>query len=150
MSYESPSTPTGRRRNHALWIGPLVTLAGLISYFLVFARWPVLRDFPWVNLPLVLAGAAVSVVGFWRAFFRSALWRGKVLGTLGLVFSLLVAGLFNVYVFVFSSMLPETTRLTLELAQAPEIALPDQQGRLVRLTDLRGRKVIVTFFRGFW
>jgi len=150
MSHESPPIPARRHRNHALWIGPLVTMAGMISYFLVFARWAVLRDFPWVNLPVVLAGAAVSVVGFWRAFFRASLWRGKVLGTLGLVFSLLVAGLFNVYVFVFSSMLPEPTALTLELAEAPEIALPDQQGRLVSLTDLRGRKVIVTFFRGFW
>jgi len=150
MNHESTGSPGGRRGNHALWIGPLVTLAGLISYFLVFARWPVLRDFPWVNLPVVLAGAAVSVVGFWRAFFRSALWRGKVLGTLGLVFSLLAAGLFNGYVFVLSSMLPETTRVTSDLEYAPEIALPDQQGRLVSLTDLRGRKVIVTFFRGFW
>ncbi len=138
------------RRNHALWIGPLITMLGLISYFLVFVRWPVLRDFPWVNLPLVIAGLAISVLGFWRAFFRADRWRGKLLGSLGLALSLLVAGLFHAYVFFISYMVPEQTAVTAGLVTSPAIALPDQSGAIVSLAELRGRKVIVTFYRGFW
>ena len=28
-----------RRRNHAVWIGPVVVFAGAVSYFTVFAHW---------------------------------------------------------------------------------------------------------------
>ena len=140
--------PTGRRRrNHLVWIGPLVTFVGMVSYFLVFVRWPVLRDFPWVNLPLVLAGLVVS----WVALGRRV--RGSVVSNLlawsGLVFSTLVAGLFCFYVFHFSSTLPDSTA-TLQLEQAPGFSLSDQHGEVVRLADMRGENVILVFFRGFW
>ena len=137
-----------RRRNHAMWLGPLITFAGAVSYFTVFARWPALRDFPWVNLPLVLVGAGVSVVAFRRRRRESLLSR--VFAWSGLGFSALLAGLFVFYVFVFSSTLPAATTLTVELEQAPDFALADQHGRVVRLADLRGKKAVLVFFRGFW
>jgi hypothetical protein len=139
-----------KSRNHALWIGPLVTFAGLVSYFLVFVRWPALTEFPWVNLPLVLAGLGISLLGLWRAFRQSERYRGKVLGSLGFVFSLGVAGLFCFYVFYMSYLLPGESAVTRGLTAAPAVALPDQNGELVELAGLRGRKVIVTFYRGFW
>ena len=73
-----------------------------------------------------------------------------MLGALGLVLSLLVAGLFHAYVFSFSYMLPAKTATTRTLIDAPALALPNQHGDVVRLADLRGRKVIVIFYRGFW
>jgi hypothetical protein len=149
MAGARPREAGARRRNHALWFGPLVACGGFVSYFLVFARWPVLRDFPWLNLPLVLAGLAVSIVAFRRRdplasrFFKVLAWAGAG-------FSGLVAALFCAYVFVLSSMVPAPTALTQQLELAPDFALQDQHGAIVRLSDLRGKNVILTFFRGFW
>ena len=137
-------------RNHALWIGPLVTFVGLVSYFLFFVRWPALTEFPWVNLPLVLIGLGISLLGLWRAFRQAERYRGKRLGSLGLVFSLAVAALFCFYVFWMSYGVPGETAATRGLTMAPAISLPDQSGEIVELAALRGRKVIVTFYRGFW
>jgi hypothetical protein len=135
-------------RNHAMWLGPLITFAGMVSYFTVFVRWPALRDFPWVNLPLVLAGVALSILAFRRRRRTSLLSR--ILAGVGLGFSALIAGLFVFYVFFFSSTLPTATTLTAELEQAPDFALSDQHSRVVSLADLRGEKAVLVFFRGFW
>ncbi len=142
--------PSRRRRNHGLWLGPLVTIGGAISYFTVFVRWPALRDFPWVNLPWVLAGVALSGAAARRGFARPARFRGRIAGSLSLLVSLAVGALFCLYVFVFSAMLPAPTPVTLALAEAPDVALPDQHGRLVSLRALRGQRVVLTFYRGYW
>jgi peroxiredoxin len=34
--------------------------------------------------------------------------------------------------------------------QAPEFALPDQSGKTVRLSEARGHKVVLVFYRGYW
>ena len=77
-----------RRRSlaiHGLWLGPLLTFTGMITYFQVFARFPVLRDFPWVNLPVVMLGLGLTVGGMWIAFSRpTRLWVRRV-GSLGLL-----------------------------------------------------------------
>ena len=139
-----------RRRNHLIWIGPLVTFAGLVSYFTFFARFAALRDFPWVNLPLTLAGVALSAFGLWRAFARPAVFRGRILGTLGLVLSVFLGGLFSFYVFRLSYSLPEPSATTLSLEAAPDFALAAMNGDTVRLSDLQGSKVVLVFYRGFW
>jgi hypothetical protein len=139
-----------RRRNHLLWIGPLLTFVGGVTYFLYFARIPALRDVPWVNLPLVLGGLVLSLVAVGRGFARRAPYRGKVLGSLGAVFSLLIASLFTMYIFVWSYGLPAPGERTLSLGTAPDFILTDQHGAPVSLADLRGRKVVLTFYRGHW
>ena len=136
-----------RRRNHLTWIGPVITFLGMVSYFLVFVRWPMLRDFPWINLPLVLVGFATSVAAFRRRRRESLVSR--LLAWSGLGFSTLVAGLFCFYVFYYSSTLPVAGN-TLQIERAPGIALTDQHGDVVSLADMRGNKVILVFFRGFW
>lgn len=40
--------------------------------------------------------------------------------------------------------IPHVRQTTLESAIAPDFELPDRQGNLVRLSDLRGRKVLIT------
>jgi len=142
--------PARHPRNHLLWLGPLVTLAGGISYFLVFARYAALRDFPWLNLPLVLAGLALSGVGLWRAWSPRTSYRGKLLGPAALAFSALVSFFFVFYVFAISFWLPDPTSTATELVEAPGFRLLDQAGRTVSLDDYRGRKVVLTFYRGFW
>jgi hypothetical protein len=134
-------------RNHLIWLGPLVTFVGAVSYFLVFARFAALRDFPWVNLPLVLIGAAISVAGLRFALARS---RGKILAAIGATLSIALTVLFCGYVFVLSYTLPDPSAETLALDQAPGFELQDENGDLVSLADLRGTRVILVFYRGFW
>ncbi len=131
-----------------IWLGLLVVFAGVVSYFEVFTRFPPLRDFPRANLPLVLFGVALSGLGVARAFGRSE-YRGKVLGSIGLVLSLLLATLFVLYIFWFSN-LPPAGETAVNLAQAPDFALTSSDGETVRLSDYRGRKVALIFYRGFW
>lgn len=138
------------RRNHLIWLGPLVTVIGAISYFTFFARFPLLRDFPWVNLPLVLLGVVASGWALARAFGAGRGLLGKVLAPLGLLVSLALAALFTFYVFSLSYQLPGPTELAAKLEQAPDFRLTDQHGTSIRLADLRGRRVVLTFYRGHW
>lgn len=138
-----------RRRNHMIWIGLLVTVAGALSYFLFFVRFPPLRDFPWVNLPLVVLGLGLSTLGVWRAFLQPAVFRGRVFAPLGFAFSLLLATAFVFYIFWLSD-LPEASDVARNLVRAPDFALASTDGETVRLSDFLGEKVVLVFYRGFW
>ncbi len=70
-----------RKWNWLICVGFVVVLAGLFSYGF-FARFPMTRDFPWVNLLLFGIGAAFLVVGLFRAFGRPQLYRGKIFGSI--------------------------------------------------------------------
>jgi len=136
-----------RGRNHLAWLGPLVVFAGFVSYYLVFVDYPALRDFPWINLPLIWAGAFLSALAMRRAVVRG---RGKVPAVVGLLFSVLVTVLFHVYVFWYSYQLPDGARTVAARSVAPEFTLLDQRGRPVSLSDQRGNNVLLVFYRGFW
>ena len=92
---------------------------------------------------------ALSALAWWRAVAYPAEWRGRIVGALGLALSLLLSVLFAGYVFHLSYQLPvaETARL---LDRAPDFRLPDAYGRTVDLAGMRGRKVVLTFYRGYW
>jgi hypothetical protein len=139
-----------RRRNHAIWLGPLIVFTGAVSYFTFFAEFPVLRDFPWINLPIVLVGCGISFVAMRRAFSRAHIYRGKVLGSLSMIFSSLLTALFVGYIGYLSYQLPEPTKTTQSLSLAPGFVLNDQNGQEVSLEDFQGKKLIVTFYRGHW
>ena len=139
-----------RRWNHWAWIGPLLTFAAVVSYFLYFSRFPALRDFPWVNLPLAALGLLASAVAVWRAFARREEWRGRILAPLGLGLSMAFAGFLVGYVFFLSNQVPAPTETSVGLTAVPDLTLTDQNGRAVRLTDFRGRKLVLTFYRGYW
>lgn len=32
----------------------------------------------------------------------------------------------------------------------PDFALPDQEGRTLRLSSLRGKRILLIFYRGYW
>jgi hypothetical protein len=134
--------PTPRRRNHLIWIGSLVAIFGLVSYFVVFARYPALRDTAWLNLLLVLAGLTLSVVAIRR--------RLSFLSVAGALLSLVCAVLLAGYVFVLSEQLPGTAGVVAVGAPAPDFSLTDQSGATVSLSDFSGRPLVLVFYRGFW
>jgi len=143
------SDPSRRRANLAILFGPLLSVVGLVSYFAYFARFPALRDRPWLNVGLVLASVAVAFVGSLRSWRRGGLLRRLGAGlALGVAF--LPAALLVWYVFDLSYQMPPESATTAALQEAPDFALPDPQGRPVRLSDLRGQPVLLVFYRGFW
>lgn len=130
--------------------GLVLTLFGALSYFLYFYRFPVLRDFPWVNLPLVIAGAYVSVLG-WKKVLRAGTGRlGKGLATLGMGASLGLALLFCAYIFLLSNALPVAEGAPDAGTLAADFKLRDHNGQDVQLVDYRGSKVLLVFYRGDW
>jgi hypothetical protein len=137
-------------RNNFAWLGPAVTFAGVVTYFMWFARFPFLRDFPWLNLPLVLLGVVLSFLGVKAVLGAKRPRSRKLAAGGGLVLSAALATLFVGYVFVLSSMLPDPRQETLEMAAAPSVALTDAGGAVVDLADYRGRKAVLVFYRGYW
>lgn len=132
------------------WIGPALTFAGVVTYFMWFARYPLLRDFPWLNLPLVILGVVLSFLGVRAVFGENRPWSRKLAAGAGLVLAGALATLFIGYVFVLSSMLPDARDETMAMATAPTASLTDAGGAVVDLSDYRGRKAVLVFYRGYW
>ena len=78
-----------RKWNWPIWIGFVVAVGGLFSYEF-FALYPITRDFPWANLFLFGIGAALLLVGLFRAFGRPQLYRGKIFGSIFAVVAFLL------------------------------------------------------------
>lgn len=128
--------------NHAVWVGPLIVLIGVVTYFTVAVRFPDLRDSASVNLVLVTGGAAIAAWGL----FRRPNWKSWIgFGVAG-SFSLL----FCWYIFVYSSQLPAPDTAPKVGAAAPPLELPDQSGRMLSLENFSGQRVLVIFYRGYW
>jgi hypothetical protein len=128
-------------QSHIGWMGPLVAVIGLLSYFTLAVKVPSLRDTAWLNLLLVTAGLALSVLALVRARSWSR-WAGVA------VSGLAVVALFG-YVFGLSATVPDSAGAVAVGDSAPPLSLPDQNGQLADLGDLPGR-VVVVFYRGFW
>ena len=148
---DRPATHDNRRTANLLaWLGPLIVFVGAISYFLFFARFPLLRDFPWLNLPLVVVGLIMSAVGLRHALDATRTAWAKLFGSVAFVLSLTVAVLFGTYIFYFSYQLPKGDGALRVSQAAPDFKLPDQHGQTIELSALRGKKVILAFYRGHW
>ena len=136
------------RRVPWVFLGALLAVAGLLSYFTVFVRFPDLRDSASLNLGLTGIGALIAFVG-WLSHRREGLFR-KCTAAFGLIVALLSAVLLWGYVFKLSSMLPAITATTATLEQAPDFLLTASNGRVVQLSEFRGKPVVLVFYRGFW
>lgn len=139
---------TTPRTNHWLWAGPLVALAGLLSYFTFFHQWPATRDVPWVNLPMVWGGAVMALWGL-RLALRRGGWRIAA-GGLSALFAVGLAGLLTAYCFVLSYQMPAPSELTDTGAQLPALTLPAHDGSNVSLQEASKDTLVLAFYRGAW
>lgn len=153
------------KRSWNWWLagGFLLSLAGLITYFDVFARFPVTRDFPWANLLIFFVALMMLAAGLWRAFGQPERYRGKIYGPVLTVLGVAVFGLFIFYVFFFSYWLPESKGAPAAGDRMPDFTLPDQNGQPFQLSQWipsvaevvtedapEGRWVLLIFYRGHW
>jgi len=85
------------------------------------------------SLLLVLAG----VVGYFVVVFRAAAWLPAVRNDAVPNWILVALGV-------------GLAALAMRRAPAPDFALPNQAGKTVRLSGLRGAPVLLVFYRGHW
>lgn len=139
--------------------GFVIVVTAFLSYFFVFAAFPVTRDVPWLNLLLMAGGLVVVGAGVRRAFAQPGRWFGKISASLLAVLSVLILSLFVLYNFSFSAQLPESAGAPKVGEKAPDFALPDQDGREVKLSDVvaalgnesgQNRYLLLVFYRGYW
>ena len=149
-----------RRWNWYLWAGSLLCLVAFASYFLLFSRFPVTRDVPWVNFLLFGTGVAFLFVGLKRAFGQPQQYRGKIAGPILGTLSLLILGVLCFAVFYQTRQLPASTGAPRVGQKAPEFVLPDTNNNPVTLSSLlssasadtqaRPKGVLLVFYRGYW
>ena len=139
-----------RKWNCPLWVGFVVAVGGLFSYEF-FAEFPMTRDFPWANLLLFGIGAALLLLGLFRAFGRPQVYRGKVFGSIFATISLFLFAFFAYEIFYVLRQVPLSAQAPRVRAKAPEFSLPDQNGKSMALADLLSPNgAVLIFYRGHW
>jgi hypothetical protein len=140
-----------RKWNWAIWVGFVVVLAGLFSYAF-FAQFPITRDFPWANLLLFGIGAALLLLGLFRAFGRPQVHCGKIFGSIFTAIAVLVVAFFSYEIFYALRQVPASSGAPRVGQKAPDFLLLDQNGKPVGLGDLLSgsKAVVLIFYRGFW
>lgn len=135
----------GRQRVGVVAMVGAIT-CGLPLYFaLDHLRWLPLgfRDRPWPLAMVVAVAAVVTVVRAWQA--RRA-QRGRVLAIACAMIALAAAVCF-VVIIGNRYQLPPSAR-GLEVGKQLDFTLPDHTGHPVRLASLRGRPMLLYFYRG--
>jgi hypothetical protein len=157
-----------RKWNASVGLGLALVLAGIVSYPLFFIRYPTLRDFPWVNLPVMALGLVLVGVGIARAFRRPDLYRGKIFGSILGALALALAGFFCYEIFVMARQLPVSHGAPQVGQRAPDFTLPDSRNSPVNLSGVvnspfapdgaigpaiganQTAGVLLIFYRGYW
>lgn len=147
-----------RSFNWPLWAGLLLSVFAFVSYFFVFVRFPLTRDFPWANLLLFAGAAALLLAGLRRAFAPGRRAGAKVAGSVAATLGVAIFGLFVFSAFVMARWMPASQGAPAVGQKAPEFSLADTDGRPVSLSELRStpvngkppKGVLLVFYRGYW
>jgi hypothetical protein len=148
-----------RRWNLTVWAGFLIVLSAMVTYVLVFVRFPATRDFPWATLLIFAAGLALIARGLGRAYREPQLYRGRIAGPILLGLGVALFGFFCSQVFYFMRQLPPSTGAPRVGQMAPDFTLPDKDGVPTRLSKLLdsgagvaggANGAVLIFYRGYW
>lgn len=149
-----------KKINWALWAGFLLAVLSVVSYPVLFIRFPVIRDFPWAHLVLFGTAVALLMIGVRRAFSaqRSHPRRSKIVATVLATISVAVVALFVFSFFIMARWLPPSHGAPQVGQKAPEFSLADTSGRNVSLTELLSQPIngraptgaLLVFYRGYW
>ena len=158
-----------KKINWQIWAAFLLSLFAFLSYPLLFVRFPVTRDFPWVNLLFFAVAVALMLFGLRRAFAsdRAHPLRSKISGGILATLSLVILGGFVFTVFVWARLMPASHGAPQVGQQAPDFTLTDTNGRSVSLAELLSssvyaipetsveskalpKGVLLIFYRGYW
>ncbi len=142
---------TERRINAPLWGGFFLTIAAFVSYFFVFARWPVTRDVPWVNY-ILFAIALVLIVAGLRSAWQST--RGaKIRASIAAVLALGITVFFVAAILVGTKDLPQSAHAPRVGDRAPAFTLLDTNNQQVSLQSILAgspKGAVLIFYRGYW
>ena len=147
-----------QKLNWPIWTGFLLSLIAGLSYPLVFVRWPITREVPWVNLILFAIALVLLFFGLRRAFKPDKRIVSKIFSSLAAVFGVvLLAGLLFV-VYVMGSWLPASSAAPRVGQKAPDFTLTDLNDKPVTLSQLLTepfnnqppKGVLLIFYRGYW
>jgi len=151
-----------RSWNVQIWIGFVVAMVAFASYMVIFFRFPITRDVPWVNWLLFALAGWLLWGGISKAWRSPQQYRGKIAGPIVGVLSLATAGLFGYGTLVATRRLPPSAGAPRVGAKAPEFTLKDASGKSVALSALlsepmpgqiprkQPRGVVLIFYRGYW
>ena len=143
-----------RRRNWAAWLGLALGVLGFASYFVVLASGiggatSTLRDSAFIQLVVIGIGVGLSLVAVRRAVGPRALYRGRWLAPILGAMNVALAVLFIFFLFPFTT-LPRIESAAAIGRAAPDFTLADETGTPQQLAALRGRNVVLVFYRGHW
>src|SRR6476469_5289333 len=140
-----------RKWNWPIWVGFVVVVAGVSSYGFL-ARFPITRDFPWVNLLLFGIGIALLIAGLFHSFGRPQVYRGKIFGSIFTAIAVFLVAFFSYVIFYVLHQVPASAGAPRVGQRAPDFLLLDQNGKPVGLGDLlpNSKGALLIFYRGFW
>src|SRR5260370_6151724 len=147
-----------QRLNWQSWAGFVLSLLAGFSYLFVFVRWPITRDWPWVNLILFAIAMVLLFLGLRRTFKPDKRIFSKTFSSLAAVLGVLLLAGFLFVVFVAGRWLPASAAAPQVGQKAPDFTLTDSDNKPVTLAQLLAEPVnnkppkalLLIFFRGYW
>lgn len=125
---------------------PMIYLASGVAFQVA----PSLTEWPWAQTWIAIGAAlgAAALGWTWRARFDPRL-RAAVAAATGM--AVVSTGIHVVYVTTLSRQLPPAEAARVDVGQlAPEIEVTGSDGQRFRLSDHRGQRVALVFYRGTW
>ena len=144
--------------NWQLWVGFVLTLFSFLSYPFLFIDYPILRDFPWLNLILFALALGFLIVGLRRAFRRDRKPLSKISAVAVATLSVLIIAFFIFIAFIEARRLPASANAPQVGQKAPPFSVTDINNKPVALVDLLAQPindkppkgVLLIFYRGYW
>ena len=147
-----------KKFNWQLWAGFVLTLFSFLSYPFLFIDYPLLRDFPWLNLILFAVALVFLILGVRRAFQPGRKSISKVSAVIVATLGVLIMAFFLFVAFIEARRLPASAGAPQLGQKAPDFTLTDINNKPVALADLLTQPinnkppkgVLLIFYRGYW